>query len=1038
MERFCKEPSTPALTVPMTATSGPRRGPGTAGNDVARPPRQHGQLGARVVAAVGVAAAAGYLAWRVGWSWGSGPWWLSVPTLAIELAGFAGALALLWALWPQAPAPIAPNSDNDHAGAVDAVVRVGAQAAHDVRATVLALRAAQGVGTVTIVDVDRRPELAALAAELGTGYVAIAATDLPALARAGGSEHVLVLDAGDIPTTDIVTRLLPHLADERVAVVQGLGTSYADDSPEHGPNQRHELLFERAGLNPALGRRGVAIWTGSGSIVRASAVRAAGDAADTALGAHWAATASLFADGWQVTAPGVTVFAQRSLADEAAVLADRTSRARSARRLLLAPGGALRRGPLRLRHRAALVAWAVRPLSGLRRLAFIAVLCGALLSGHVPFVAPTGVIVGLWLPGFCYLSLGLALLSGWTVRPGDRTRWSLHTLGPAWSGLRSGFTAPTRPLTVSRAPYAAGVTGAVVAISVVLALRGLSERATHTLGTLPQTQLLALVVVSLWTLGLALDVLRVLVRSGQLRRSPRVAAGLPAVLGERGVSVADLTPLGAGVVSHTGLNVGERLVLETSIPTRTGITAVRVPCVVRNVVQRGPGEWRVGVEFAEVLGSAADALAEYCSIEPSWERMGSLPCRTRGEARPTSVLAEPLGPGAGRLALRAVSLVAVVGAVGSALPATADAAGVRALHLSGVVVETNGAGDAQVGTGEPPVGPVATDEMVDTDEPVPSTDAPLVASETPTGVPGALVWAVCSLDPGADGQWGTADDTYGPPVSVTTAADGSYDLMVDGVVCWATVAPPEGYLTPDVETDAPPQPVPLDEAPETVHVERVTEPGDGRADGADGADGPGAGSDAGAPASGSLGDLVWLDLDGDGLHGTAEPGAAGVRVALLDRTGAVVDTTATDGTGRFLFDGLTPGAYRLAVSDIPSDMRFAVPGAGTDAAQDSDADAVTGRTAAVAVEGARVDTVDVGLRPATAVAAEPAAAADQAATAGAAARILPPPGDGQMPQEQVPLGTLALVVLALAGLMAASIVLGVARPPQGSAQVTAT
>ena len=159
---------------------------------------------------------------------------------------------------------------------------------------------------------------------------------------------------------------------------------------------------------------------------------------------------------------------------------------------------------------------------------------------------------------------------------------------------------------------------------------------------------------------------------------------------------------------------------------------------------------------------------------------------------------------------------------------------------------------------------------------------------------------------------------------------------------------------------------------------------------------------------------------------------------MLDRTGAVVDTTATDGTGRFLFDGLTPGTYRLAVSDIPSGMRFAVPGAGTDAAQDSDVDAVTGRTAAVAVEGARVDTVDVGLRPATAVAAEPAAAADQAGAAGAAARILPPPGDGQMPQEQDPLGTLALVVLALAGLMAASIVLGVARPPQGSAQVTAT
>ena len=100
------------------------------------------------------------------------------------------------------------------------------------------------------------------------------------------------------------------------------------------------------------------------------------------------------------------------------------------------PGGALRRGPLPTPARLAHLAWAVRPLSGFRRTAFLAVLCGALLAGQVPFTAGVAPLLAMWLPAFLATSLGLALLSGWTLRPGDRTRWSLHTLGPVWSSLR--------------------------------------------------------------------------------------------------------------------------------------------------------------------------------------------------------------------------------------------------------------------------------------------------------------------------------------------------------------------------------------------------------------------------------------------------------------------------------------------------------------------------------------------------------------------------------------------------------------------------
>ena len=83
-------------------------------------------------------------------------------------------------------------------------------------------------------------------------------------------------------------------------------------------------------------------------------------------------------------------------------------------------------------------------------------------------------------------------------------------------------------MTLPSPQYGAGLVIAVVALSVVLVLRGVSDRVTHTLGVMPQSALMAMLIVTLWTLGLSLDLLRVLARRSQLRRSrPRgvVAAG---------------------------------------------------------------------------------------------------------------------------------------------------------------------------------------------------------------------------------------------------------------------------------------------------------------------------------------------------------------------------------------------------------------------------------------------------------------------------------------------------------------------------------
>ncbi|MEO1524386.1 MAG: SdrD B-like domain-containing protein [Planctomycetota bacterium] len=113
------------------------------------------------------------------------------------------------------------------------------------------------------------------------------------------------------------------------------------------------------------------------------------------------------------------------------------------------------------------------------------------------------------------------------------------------------------------------------------------------------------------------------------------------------------------------------------------------------------------------------------------------------------------------------------------------------------------------------------------------------------------------------------------------------------------------------------------------------------------------------PASGSIGDRVWEDIDGDGIQDWDEPGMPGVRVTLSDG-GKQIALQKTDRSGSYRFNGLPAGNYTLQFSP-PLGHVFSPRDIGSDENVDSDVEPLNGTvTVALLAEEEKLD-VDAGV-----------------------------------------------------------------------------
>jgi len=118
----------------------------------------------------------------------------------------------------------------------------------------------------------------------------------------------------------------------------------------------------------------------------------------------------------------------------------------------------------------------------------------------------------------------------------------------------------------------------------------------------------------------------------------------------------------------------------------------------------------------------------------------------------------------------------------------------------------------------------------------------------------------------------------------------------------------------------------------------------------------------------SIGDYVWTDANNNGVQDAGEMGIPNVTVKLFDcTTDEPVATTTTDADGKYLFEGLMPGSYRVEFV-APTGYAFTLPNQGGDDALDSDANASGVTECITLAAGESNTTVDAGLyQPAPAI-----------------------------------------------------------------------
>lgn len=434
--RRCSGPVSRERSTPVATTRRPRLSPARSvgwlrpplpGRGLPQPESPTRLLAIRAIAVAALVMTAVYLVWRTVATVDLVVWWVSVPLLVLEIHAALGIALFTFSLWdvdrrPDSD-PVTTTSDR-----IAVLIPTYNETIEILTPTIAAAVAMHVEHETWVLDDGDRPEVAALAAELGARYLT---RPDHSHAKAGNLNHALevvkadfiaVLDADHVASPDFLVHTLGYFADPRVALVQTPQEFYNTDSFEHQagrvgePDRFHEqALFYRV-LQPGKNRWGGAFWCGTGAVVRIAALREVGGVATDTITEDIHTTIRLHRRGWRTVYHNEVLARGLAASDAATYQLQRHRWGTGAMQVLRSENPLFVSGlslPQRLSYAATLLGW----FDAWRSLGYLLLPIIVLLTGAVPIKADA-LTFSLFF-GFTFLlqQLALRVLSRGCHRP---------------------------------------------------------------------------------------------------------------------------------------------------------------------------------------------------------------------------------------------------------------------------------------------------------------------------------------------------------------------------------------------------------------------------------------------------------------------------------------------------------------------------------------------------------------------------------------------------------------------------------------------
>ena len=246
-----------------------------------------------------------YLVWRLG-TFNPDSLTFSIILYSAEVHGFITALMFYFTVWKPTRRQSLPTPPGL---SVDVYIPTLNEESDLLRKTVLGCLKMSYPHKTYLLDDGNRPEIKALAQEMGCEYLArkdnkdAKAGNLNAAVKETTGDFIAMFDADHVPQPDFLEKLLGYFQDEKVAFVQTPQDFYNIDSFQHRMTGTKKLWSEQAlffsVIQPGKDRWNAAFFCGSCAILRRKALESIGGFATETITEDFHTSIKLHAAGWK-------------------------------------------------------------------------------------------------------------------------------------------------------------------------------------------------------------------------------------------------------------------------------------------------------------------------------------------------------------------------------------------------------------------------------------------------------------------------------------------------------------------------------------------------------------------------------------------------------------------------------------------------------------------------------------------------------------------------------------------------------------------